>query len=76
MVAWTPRGWTYEADPRHAELIQEQRGITSAGGITTAGAAEDAQKEEDDGPLEGRDVTLFRGLAARANYLAMDRPDL
>ena len=31
VVAWTPKGWTYEADPRHAELIQEQLGIKSGG---------------------------------------------
>ena len=76
VVAWSKAGWTYEADPRHAELIQEQLGIKTGGGITTAGAAEDGHKDEDDLSLEGRDITLFRGLAARTNYLAMDRPDL
>ena len=76
VVAWSKAGWSYEADPRHAELIQEQLGIKTGGGITTAGAAEDGHKDEDDLPLEGRDITLFRGLAARTNYLAMDRPDL
>ena len=37
IVSWTEKGWELEADPRHAELIQEQLGISSGGGITTAG---------------------------------------
>ena len=57
IVSWSKSGWTYEADPRHAELIQEQFGIRTGGGITTAGAAEDGQKEEDDEPLDGRNTT-------------------
>ncbi len=31
---------------------------------------------EDDTPLKGDEVGLFRSYAARANYLAMDRPEL
>ena len=27
-------------------------------------------------PLEGADITLYRGLAARCNYVPLDRPDL
>ena len=76
VIGWNKGGWTYEADPRHAELTMEQLGVRSGGGITTAGAPEDGQKDEDDQPLDGRDATLFRGLAARTNYLALDRPDI
>ena len=33
-------------------------------------------EECSDEPLVGQDITLFRGLAARCNYLALDRPDI
>lgn len=77
MVRWSRDGWELEADPRHAELIIEQLGVKSGGGITTAGAqqAEPATDEASDEAV-GKGVTLFRGLAARCNYLALDRPDL
>ena len=39
VVRWSSGGWELEADPRHAELIMEQLGIKSSGGITTAGLA-------------------------------------
>ena len=77
VVRWDDKGWEIEADPRHAELIIEQLGIRGSGGITTAGAQQEEQASEDNtAALEGNDVTLFRGLAARCNYLALDRPDL
>ena len=58
-------------------MIVEQLGVTSSGGITTAGC----QNEEIEGPeqeelLPDGDVTLFRGVAARANYLGPDSPDM
>ena len=37
---------------------------------------EDPKESGKEEPLEGQDITTFRGLAARANYLALDRPDL
>ena len=44
---------------------------------TTAGEDEKEWKlEEDAEALEGRQATEYRGLAARANYLAADRPDM
>ena len=77
LVRWSARGWEAEADPRHAELIQEQLGIKSGGGITTAGAGqEENATEEESEELTGKDITLFRGLAARCNYLSLDRPDI
>ena len=34
------------------------------------------KEKEGEEKLVGRDVTTFRALAARANYLALDRPDI
>ena len=37
---------------------------------------DDTDSEEDNVEFTGTDITLYRGLAARCNYLALDRPDL
>jgi hypothetical protein len=77
VITYIVFGFEFEADQRHSEMIVEQLGVTSSGGITTAGC----QNEEIEGPeqeelLPDGDVTLFRGVAARANYLGPDRPDM
>ena len=77
IVTCTDDGWTIEADPRHAELIVEQLGVTEARTVVSPGidgAAED--DEEDDVDIVGLDLTRFRGVAARCNYLSFDRPDM
>ena len=40
--------------------------------------ADDEEVSEGDGdePLDARSTSLFRAVAARANYLALDRPEL
>ena len=66
-----------EADPRHAELIIEQLGLNDANGVVTPGVKEDEEVEEgEEEPdhLQGNDVTMFRRVAARCNYLAL--PDI
>ena len=70
-------GSSREADQRHSEMIVEQLGVSSSGGITTAGCQnEEIERSEQKQLLPDGDVTLFRGVAARANYLVPDRPDM
>jgi hypothetical protein len=83
VLRWTEKGVTYEADPRHAEilvagLLGGSRPVTTPGTAAMNSSAEGEKDNEieDDSPLEGEEVGLFRSYAARANYLAMDRPDL
>ena len=35
IIRWTPRGWEYEADQRHAELIVRGMGMESAKPVNT-----------------------------------------
>ena len=73
----TDLGWEMEADPRHGELIVEQLGLSDSKPAATPGT--DGKEEEDlDGDVEliGEEATNFRAVAARGNYLAMDRPDI
>ena len=70
-------GWYYEADQRHADLIVRRLRLEEAKAVGTPGEDEKPWKEEEEAvPLEGRDAASFRALGARANYLALDRPDI
>ena len=75
ILRWMPDGISYEADPRHAELLVREYGGGPA--VRTPGVKpEKGEDTEQDSPLEGREASHFRSGAARAHYLAMDRADL
>ena len=73
----TSEGWQLKADPRHAELAMEQLGISESRSVVTPGVDGACEVDDDDDvDLSGQDITRFRGVAARCNYLGFDRPDL
>ncbi len=77
IIQWTPAGLRYEADPRHAEIVV--RGV--AGTERALSAPGTGSKDFEAAPGEGENLpertsSLFRSFAARANYLALDRPDI
>ena len=77
IVRCTPEGWEYEADPRHSELIMEQLGTDKGKSVITPGIDDDKDEDkEDEEKLAGEEASKYRGVAARCNYLAMDRPDI
>jgi hypothetical protein len=76
LVRCTEAGWEIEVDPRHAELVAEQLGIDDKGVSTPGVSGIDEEDTEEDVPLEGEGITRFRGVIARCNYLAADRPDV
>ena len=66
-----------EADPRNAEQVIEQLGLLMSKAVTTPGV--DDQEEAKEHAYEALDpqaANAFRGIAARCNYLAGDRPDI
>ena len=66
-----------EADPRPGYLIVERLGLRSVKPAATPGSdGKDEEDTEADVDLVGEEATHFRAVAARGNYLAMDRPDL
>ena len=73
VVRATPRGFEMEADQRHAELIIETLELEDNKGVATAGVDDPVEEDID---LEGEKIFGYRSLAARANYLAVDRPDI
>ena len=85
IMRWTDHGFEYEPDQRHAEMIVKELGLCSARVVATPGTKDerqhdlvDAVEDEYDKELEMDRIaaTKYRGLAARLNFLAMDRSDL
>ena len=74
LIRVTSNGWEIEADPRHGELIIKELELDKAKGLTTPGV--DEPVTEDDAEITDWRATQFRSISARANYLALDRPDL
>ena len=78
MIRVTDGGWEYEAaDQRHAVLIIQEAGAASMGSLTHPGGEKKAPEEDAlSDALVGEEATRFGAVAARANYLAADRPDI
>lgn len=76
VLRWSPEGIHYEADPRHAEILLAGLAGVGERAVTTAGVRSKHAEGEEGAELSAQDAGLFRSLAARANYLAMDRADI
>jgi len=77
IIRATKDGFEYEADQRHGELIVKTLSLDAARPISTPG--EDGKpwlEEEEAKLLDAAQATEYRALAARANYLSADRPDI
>ena len=77
MLRCTPTGREVEADQRHADFIAQVLALGKAHGVVTPGEHEPIRKEgEHEEELSPEEATRYRGIAARVNYLAADRPDI
>lgn len=79
IVRHTSDGWEMEADPRHAELIIEQLLNETDKAVSTPGVDDNSEKVNQESTareLEGEEISVFRGIAARCNYLSIGRPDI
>ena len=79
VLRWTSRGIEYEPDQRHSEIIVKTLKLEHAKAVNTPVVAEEKdalQARENSKPLKGAEATEYRALAARLNYLALDRMDL
>ena len=75
VVRSTPEGLSYKADPRQHEKLIAELGLEGAKAVSTPVVRPSASALAEDVELDAKKVTHFRGLAARCNYLAADRPD-
>ena len=79
VLRWADRGIEYEPDQRHSEIIIKAMQMENAKPVNTPSVNEDKQVQnlrESSKPLTKADATEYRALAARLNYLALDRLDL
>ena len=75
VIKWSKEGVSYEADPRQAEKLLIECNMDGVNPVSTPGVRASFQETETDAPLNPKLATPFRAAAARANYLAADRPD-
>jgi len=76
IIRWTHEGVEYEADPRQAEKLAAECGLDAGvNSVATPGLRLSFEQVEKDAELPAHLHTAFRGSAARANYLAVDRLD-
>lgn len=77
IVRVSEHGWELEADQRHVDILVEAMNLKGANGVATPGEEEkEWQRAENEEELDWREAKRFQALAARANYLALDRADL
>ena len=72
VVRWTDKGWELEADLRHAELIVEQLGLSTANSVSKPGTStmEDDDDDDDEDNIEllsSAEATIYRAITARCN---------
>ena len=68
-----------EGDPRHVQEVVEALGLDRSNPVATpyASAREDEKAGNiGDDVLDGERATTYRAVAARLNYLSLDRPDI
>ena len=76
IVEFQPWGIQYEPDQRHVEGIINDLDLAAANGVNTPGVKEKTEEVEEDRELDPTQVKMFRRVAAKANFLALDRPDI
>ena len=77
IIRATSEGWEYECNQRHVEVLVEQLGLEKSKDVPTPGVEEALSEVENDlqAFLEPEQASRFRALAARANYISVDRAD-
>ena len=76
MIRIDEEGLSYEADPRHHEIILDDLKLANAKGVVTPGTKDEAKGRLEEEPLQPPEDTGYRAVCARSNYLAQDRSDL
>ena len=73
IIGWTDEGITWEADPRHAEIVRKAYGVTTT--VVTPGVKIDSEAVDNEVPLEAAEEKRYRSMTMRAQYLSADRPE-
>ena len=78
IVRWTKCGIEYEADPKHRKMMLEHFGMDKGSRHLTCNGEKEWKPDEEweKESSAASEAIVFRGIAARANYLCLDCPDL
>ena len=68
LVSWGSQGITWEGDPRHAEILIREIGVTGAR-VKTPSTKDRQPEGDDDEPPHPDQAKAYRSLAVRATYL-------
>ena len=75
IITWTIEGVTWEADPRHAELIRMAYNVSSRK-VTVPGVKDKIDDLEGEHLLDKADAEKYHANTMRAQYLSADRPEI
>ena len=76
VLRWTDGEFHYEADPRHVEQMLKAMGMEDCKACATPGIKARQGELMDEAELDAERHRAFRSVVARANFLALDRPDI
>ena len=78
VIGWNGNeGISYEADPRHTEIIIDQLKLKDAKPVSTPGTKEEGRTQNGhESKLGETESSHYRAIVARCNYIAPDRPDI
>ena len=75
ILKWTDEGISYEADPRHVDIVVKALGVSKA--VTTPLVREPPDNVDvKDKMLSEQEATLYRSCTMRIGYISQDRTDL
>jgi hypothetical protein len=74
VVELTEKGIKWSGDPRHQQLLEDHFGMKSDTKVLNKNGYDDEPQQNDDAneELDQEEGKVFRGLAARLNYMAQD----
>ena len=76
VVRWVDNvGIEIEADPRQAERLVAQLGLTGSNPVGTPGVKPSMEELESDEPIHDKRGKVYQAGSARANYTGPDRPE-
>ncbi len=73
-LKYTEEGWEYKADETHVLELQKQMGLEKTNGSVLPTLSKVLEGEDEELPEE--EITQYRAIAARCNYLGPDRIDI
>ena len=77
VISWTPKGFSWEADPKYARLLVEEFGLKGCKGVDNPASKDTGKGDRHvDKALDEKTAASFRRLAGTALYLSLDRPSI